>query len=140
MAPNADGAASAEIAELEKAMQENLLRMAALKGLHTQAQVGMQLNQILAALPNELETKVPSKSNEAMEPEKIAEDTEVSRPRRLSNPSQMSTFELPSGSSWEYPLSKTEKQARVVMISSVEIDYLEEENAALQQALRTRDE
>lgn len=62
---------------------------------------------------------------------------EVARPRRLSNP-RAPTMELPTGMSWEYPLTKEEKKARVVMISGAEIDGLQEENAALQEEVGRR--
>lgn len=62
---------------------------------------------------------------------------EVVRPRRLSNP-RAPAMELPTGGSWEYPLTKEEKKARVVMISDAEIDGLQEENAALQEEVGRR--
>lgn len=129
---------NAALAKLQREMQEKMLEMAALMG---QSQVGMQLNQMLASLPSELNAKGPAIRNEQeLKPtgkpcaDGAADDIEVVRPRRLSIP-RRNALEPPSGVSWEYPLTKNEKKARVVLISEVEIDSLQDENAALQEEL-----
>jgi len=122
---------------LEKEMQAVLAKLVAKRGGCT---VGMQLNQMLAAaLPQESETTADTMPNEpeaksASKPclDNTVEEVEVVRPRRLSNP-RSNALELPTGVSWEYPLTKNEKKARVVMISDIEKDILEDENKALQE-------
>lgn len=138
MASDVGVGGNAALAKLQKEMQEKMLEMVALMG---QSQVGMQLNQMLATLPSESEAKGPAIRNEReTKPTRkpcadgAAEEVEVVRPRRLSNPGT-NALEPPSGVSWEYPLTKNEKKARVVLISEVEIDSLQDENAALQEEL-----
>lgn len=126
-----------EVIKMEKEMQELLAKLVAKRGGCT---VGMQLNQMLAAaLPQESETAADVMPNEpeaksTSKPcvDDKAEEVEVVRPRRLSNP-RSNALELPTGLSWEYPLTKNEKKARVVMISDIEKDILEDECVALQE-------
>lgn len=137
MAADAGDGENEAIAKCQKELQEKMLEMAAMCG--GQAQMGMRLNQIIATLPSGLEAKGPAFRNEqetkpTTKPcaDGTAEEVAVVRPRRLSNPGAKA-LELPSGVSWEYPLTKNEKKTRVVLISEVEIDSLQDENDALQQ-------
>jgi hypothetical protein len=132
------GVDDAALAKWRKELQEKLLEMVPLMG---ESQVGMQLNQMLAALPSGIDAKGPAFRNEQeTKPTRkpcadgAAEEAEVVRPRRLSKPGT-NALELPLGVSWEYPLTKSEKKARVVLISEVEIDSLQDENYALQDEL-----
>lgn len=130
---------------LEKEMQAVLAKMVAKRGGCT---TGMQLNKILAAaLPQESETTtadvMPNEPEAKSTSQPCVDDAvaevEVVRPRRLSNP-RSNALELPTGVSWEYPLTKNEKKARVVMISDIEKDILEDEVVALQERVALQEE
>jgi hypothetical protein len=108
------GAKSEALAKLQEEMQQKMKEMMSLMGesqaSDVQTQMAAQLTKLL--------------DSAATEPTQEAD----MRARRLSNPRLM---EAPNGASWEYPLSKEEKKARVVMISSAEIESLNEEIANL---------
>jgi len=119
---------SGALAKLQEEMHQKMKEMMALMGKSEASDV----QTLMAA---QLTKMLDSATTEpAHETEQIAGCTEdntnevAMRPRRISNPRPM---EAPLGSSWEYPLSKEEKKARVVMISSAEIDCLTEENGCL---------
>lgn len=135
------GAEKSMLAKLQQEMQEKMRQMAHLLG--GGQHVGMQLNQMLAKLPTDLEAEavaLPVVQDAKPRPSFGADDTSEAdaesvsptRRRRLSNP-RSAPLELPSGGSWEYPLTKEEKKARVVMIGEAEIDSLQDENDDLQE-------
>jgi len=103
----------------------------------TDSQMGMVFNRLLTSKPTEHEAEPIKKTCVDFGQDDEVATTEVVRPRRMSNP-RAPTMELPTGMSWEYPLTKEEKKARVVMISDAEIDGLQEENAALQEEVGRR--
>jgi len=123
------GAESAELAKLQEEMQQKMKEMMALQMKMSKSQASDVQTQMAAQLTKLLDSAA---AEPTQEPQQTAGSTEdgtkevAMRPRRLSNPRPM---EAPGGSSWEYPLSKEEKKARVVMISSAEIDSLTEELA-----------
>jgi len=136
-------AGEAEEQELVKQMQEMAERLRSLKSKNgcadTDSHMGMVFNHLLTSKPTEHEAKPIKKTCVDFGQEDEVATTEVVRPRRMSNP-RAPTMELPTGMSWEYPLTKEEKKARVVMISDAEIDGLQEENAALQEEVGRRTE
>merc|ERR1719181_1047889 len=94
-------------------------------GSDAQTQLASMMTNLIGSAVDEVESAQNKQSASS------AADTtkEVTKgQRRLSNPSTPRPMEAPGGSSWEYPLSKDEKKARVVMISSAEIECLTEEN------------
>lgn len=110
---------SAALAKLQEEMQQKMKEMMALMGesqaSDVQTQMAAQLTKLLDSAATE-PAQVTDKSEELREM--------TMRSRRLSDPRPM---EAPGGASWEYPLSQEEKKARVVMISSAEIESLHEE-------------
>merc|ERR1712107_613836 len=95
---------------------EMMALMSTSEASDVQTQMAAQLTRLLDSAATE-----PAKETDMSEGVSM-------RPRRISNPRPM---EAPGGASWEYPLSKEEKKARVVLISSAEIESLEEEVARL---------
>jgi hypothetical protein len=114
------GAKSEALAKLQEEMQQKMKEMMSLMGesqaSDVQTQMAAQLTKLLDSAATEPAQEADSSGDVTM------------RVRRLSNPRLM---EAPNGASWEYPLSKEEKKARVVMISSAEIESLNEEIANL---------
>jgi hypothetical protein len=109
---------SAALAKLQEEMQQKMKEMMALMGQShasdVQTQMAAQLTKLLDSAATE-----PAQADKSEESREM-----IMRSRRLSDPRPM---EAPGGASWEYPLSQEEKKARVVMISSAEIESLHEE-------------
>jgi len=127
-----------EIQESMRIMREHMQKVQEKlrsKGENADAGMGMMLNQMLTSKPNEQEPE-PSKKAPVVDfgQDDEAAATEVVRPRRLSNP--RAPMELPTGMSWEYPMTKEDKKARLVSIAVAENESLQEENEALQEEVR----
>jgi len=105
---------TAALAKLQEEMWQKMKQMMALMGESQAAAVDVQ-TQMAAQLTKMLDSA-------ATEPAQVTDPAQVTQTLRLSRP-----MEAPGGASWEYPLSQEEKKARVVMISSAEIESLHEE-------------
>jgi len=122
-----DSEAQEKLAKVQEELQQKMKEMMALMGKSQASDVQTQMAQHLTKLLDSAATEPAAHQTQQTVPSTEDSSKEISmRPRRLSNPQP-----APSGSSWEYPLSKEEKKARVVMISSAEIDSLTEENGCL---------
>lgn len=115
--------------EIQQKMKELMALMG--PGSDTQTHLATQLTKLLDSAATEFTNENNASSAE--------DTTKELTTRRLSNPTNPSTPRSmeapPGGSSWEYPLTKEEKKARIVMISSAEIECLTEENHSLNEEM-----
>lgn len=115
--------------EMQQKMKEMMSLMSKSQASNVHTQTAMQLQKLLDSAATELGQE-KDKEEAATATEDVPKEVAM-RPRRQSNPRPPVIQPPAGGSGWEFPLTKEDKKARVVMISEAEIDSLTEENSSL---------